>query len=112
MDLWLVQVAVKMIDKWRLDEASLARVRREVALLKRLRHAHIVRLYQVIETDRLLYIVTELAANGEVFGAPCCPLPFAHSFPHKLFLQIRSITHDFFYKYYAYSYSFTYPYGG
>lgn len=62
-----------MIDKLRLDAASLARVRREVALLKRLRHAHIVRLYQVIETDRLLYIVTELAANGEVFGALLCP---------------------------------------
>lgn len=35
--------------------------------MKRLRHPHIIRLYQVMETNRMIYLVTEYASGGEIF---------------------------------------------
>ncbi|XP_059402976.1 serine/threonine-protein kinase SIK3 homolog [Carassius carassius] len=35
--------------------------------MKMLRHPHIIRLYQVMETERLIYLVTEYASGGEIF---------------------------------------------
>jgi serine/threonine-protein kinase SIK3 len=65
------QVAVKMIDKSQLDEENLRKVFREVEIMKHLDHPNIIRLYQVINNDRYLCIVTEYASQGEVFGEWC-----------------------------------------
>lgn len=35
--------------------------------MKRLRHPHIIRLYQVMETEKMIYLVTEFAPGGEIF---------------------------------------------
>ncbi|XP_072033828.1 serine/threonine-protein kinase SIK3-like isoform X2 [Amphiura filiformis] len=35
--------------------------------MKLLRHPHIIRLYQVMETERNMYLVTEYASGGEIF---------------------------------------------
>lgn len=35
--------------------------------MKRLRHPHIIRLYQVMETEKMIYLVTEYAPGGEIF---------------------------------------------
>ncbi|XP_030744241.1 serine/threonine-protein kinase SIK3 isoform X1 [Echinops telfairi] len=35
--------------------------------MKLLCHPHIIRLYQVMETDRMIYLVTEYASGGEIF---------------------------------------------
>ena len=64
----LFQVAIKIIDKSRLDESNLKKVYREVQVLKLLSHPNIVKLYQVMETKSMLYIVTEYATQGEIFG--------------------------------------------
>nr|CAD2163520.1 unnamed protein product [Meloidogyne enterolobii] len=61
------EVAIKIVDKRRLDANNLAKIYREIEVLKRLRHPHIVRLYQVMETNNMLYLVTEYAPNGEIF---------------------------------------------
>lgn len=41
------QVAIKIIDKSQLDPGNLQKVYREVDIMKRLDHPHIIRLYQV-----------------------------------------------------------------
>lgn len=41
------QVAIKIIDKSQLDYVNLQKVYREVEIMKRLDHPHIIRLYQV-----------------------------------------------------------------
>lgn len=64
----LLQVAIKIIDKTCLDEENLKKTFREIAIMKRLRHPHIIRLYQVMETHNIIYLVTEYAPNGEIFG--------------------------------------------
>lgn len=61
------QVAIKIIDKTLLDEANLKKVYREVQIMKLLHHPHIVKLYQVMETKNMLYLVSEYASNGEMF---------------------------------------------
>lgn len=61
------QVAIKIIDKTRLNASNLEKVYREVQIMKLLNHPHIIKLYQVMETKDMLYIVTEYAKNGEMF---------------------------------------------
>ncbi len=41
------QVAIKMIDKRKLDAVNLEKVHREVDIMKQLDHPHIIKLYQV-----------------------------------------------------------------
>lgn len=43
----LLQVAIKIIDKTKLDEDNLKKIFREIQILTKLRHAHVIRLYQV-----------------------------------------------------------------
>ncbi|KAK2908893.1 hypothetical protein Q8A67_004730 [Cirrhinus molitorella] len=61
------EVAIKIIDKTRLGESDLKKIKREVQIMKLLKHPHIIKLYQVMETKDMLYIVTEFAKNGEMF---------------------------------------------
>uniref|UniRef100_A0A671SNR0 non-specific serine/threonine protein kinase n=1 Tax=Sinocyclocheilus anshuiensis TaxID=1608454 RepID=A0A671SNR0_9TELE len=60
-------VAIKIIDKTRLNSTNLEKIYREVQIMKLLNHPHIIKLYQVMETKDMLYIVTEYAKNGEMF---------------------------------------------
>ncbi|KPI96325.1 Serine/threonine-protein kinase SIK3 [Papilio xuthus] len=62
-----MDVAIKIIDKARLDEDNLKKTFREIAIMKRMRHPHIVKLYQVMESAHTIYLVTEYASNGEIF---------------------------------------------
>uniref|UniRef100_A0A8C2AMB3 non-specific serine/threonine protein kinase n=1 Tax=Cyprinus carpio TaxID=7962 RepID=A0A8C2AMB3_CYPCA len=41
------EVAIKIIDKTRLDESDLKKIKREVQIMKLLKHPHIIKLYQV-----------------------------------------------------------------
>ncbi|XP_067029467.1 serine/threonine-protein kinase MARK2-like isoform X11 [Acropora muricata] len=61
------EVAIKIIDKTQLNPSSLQKLFREVRIMKFLDHPNIVKLYEVIETDKTLYLVMEYASGGEVF---------------------------------------------
>uniref|UniRef100_A0A1Y1MCF9 MAP/microtubule affinity-regulating kinase 3 n=1 Tax=Photinus pyralis TaxID=7054 RepID=A0A1Y1MCF9_PHOPY len=61
------EVAIKIIDKTQLNPGSLQKLFREVRIMKMLDHPNIVKLFQVIETDKTLYLVMEYASGGEVF---------------------------------------------
>ncbi|KAH8360768.1 hypothetical protein KR084_008457 [Drosophila pseudotakahashii] len=61
------EVAIKIIDKSQLDQTNLQKVYREVEIMKRLKHPHIIKLYQVMETKNMIYIVSEYASQGEIF---------------------------------------------
>ncbi|KAJ3053396.1 Serine/threonine-protein kinase par-1 [Rhizophlyctis rosea] len=62
-----VEVAVKVIDKTTLDEKKLAKLYREVRIMKLLHHPHIVKLYEVIETKSTVFLVMEYASGGELY---------------------------------------------
>ncbi|CAG5123037.1 unnamed protein product, partial [Candidula unifasciata] len=61
------KVAIKIVDKTQLDEDNLKKIYREIEIMKLLRHPHIIRLYQVMQSERMLYLVMEYASGGEIF---------------------------------------------
>ncbi|XP_058490710.1 MAP/microtubule affinity-regulating kinase 4 isoform X1 [Solea solea] len=62
-----IEVAIKIIDKTQLNPTSLQKLFREVRIMKTLKHPNIVRLFEVIETEKTLYLIMEYASGGEVF---------------------------------------------
>uniref|UniRef100_A0A8C6SYW7 non-specific serine/threonine protein kinase n=1 Tax=Neogobius melanostomus TaxID=47308 RepID=A0A8C6SYW7_9GOBI len=61
------EVAIKIIDKTQLNPTSLQKLYREMRIMKTLNHPNIVQLFEVIETEKTLYLVMEYASGGEVF---------------------------------------------
>ena len=61
------RVAVKVIDKTKLDAATRVQMMQEVRLMKLVQHPHVVRLYEVIDTQTKLYLVLELADGGDMY---------------------------------------------
>ncbi|KAH8295053.1 hypothetical protein KR018_006426 [Drosophila ironensis] len=61
------EVAIKVIDKTQLNSSARQKLYREVRIMKLLNHPNIVRLFQVIESERTLYLVMEYASRGELF---------------------------------------------
>lgn len=63
-----IQVAIKIIDKTCLDKDNLRKIWREIDIMKKVgKHENILRLYQVMQTDKHLMLVTEFCAGGEIF---------------------------------------------
>ncbi|XP_064554767.1 MAP/microtubule affinity-regulating kinase 3 [Drosophila montana] len=61
------EVAIKVIDKTQLNTSARQKLYREVRIMKLLNHPNIVRLFQVIESERTLYLIMEYASRGELF---------------------------------------------
>ena len=62
------KVSVKILEKDKIVDASDAeRVRREIHILKILRHPVVVQLYEIIESEKELFLIMEYARGGELF---------------------------------------------
>ncbi|EAS32243.3 CAMK/CAMKL/KIN4 protein kinase [Coccidioides immitis RS] len=64
-----VQVAIKLIRRETLgsNPGRLPKIHREIAILRELSHPNIVRLHEMVETDRHIGIILEYASGGELF---------------------------------------------
>jgi MAP/microtubule affinity-regulating kinase len=60
-------VAIKIIDKNKLDKATSKKLFREVRIMRLLNHKNIVKLYEVIDTPDELFLVMEYVSGGEIF---------------------------------------------
>ncbi|XP_028409962.1 SNF-related serine/threonine-protein kinase-like [Dendronephthya gigantea] len=61
------RVAVKVIDKLKLDETAKHHLYQEVRCMKLVQHPNIVRLYEVIDTNTKLYLVQEFGDGGDMY---------------------------------------------
>jgi protein-serine/threonine kinase len=64
-----VQVAIKLIRRDSLgnNPSRLPKIYREIAILRGLQHPNIVRLHEMVETERHIGIILEYASGGELF---------------------------------------------
>jgi len=61
-------VAIKIINKKRMRTSNMnTKIKREINLLRYFKHPNIIRLYEVLETQSDIYVVTEYTPNGELF---------------------------------------------
>ncbi|XP_059296458.1 CBL-interacting serine/threonine-protein kinase 14-like [Lycium ferocissimum] len=61
-------VAIKTVNKAKILKGGFTEhVKREIAIMRRLRHPHIVRLHEVLATKTKIYYVMEFAKGGELF---------------------------------------------
>eukprot|EP00058_Branchiostoma_floridae_P022772 XP_002608262.1 hypothetical protein BRAFLDRAFT_87940 [Branchiostoma floridae] len=61
------KVAIKIVNREKLSESVLQKVEREIAILKLIEHPHVLRLYDVYENRKYLYLVLEHVSGGELF---------------------------------------------
>ncbi|XP_023511800.1 CBL-interacting serine/threonine-protein kinase 10-like [Cucurbita pepo subsp. pepo] len=61
-------VAIKVIDKGKITKTMLIdRIKREISIMRLVRHPNIVYLYEVMATKTKIYFVLEYAKGGELF---------------------------------------------
>ncbi|KAL6282474.1 hypothetical protein ACE6H2_013403 [Prunus campanulata] len=62
-------VAIKVIDKEKILKGGLiAHIKREISILRRVRHPNIVQLFEVMATKAKIYFVMEYVRGGELFN--------------------------------------------
>ena len=61
------KVAIKILDKTKLDQKTQRLLSREISSMERLHHPNVIRLYEVVETLAKLHIIMEYAGGGELF---------------------------------------------
>ena len=62
------KVAIKVLEKDKIiDVNDVDRVAREIKILKIVRHPVVVQLYEIVETQKELYLIMEYARGGELF---------------------------------------------
>ncbi|POS84313.1 hypothetical protein EPUL_005643 [Erysiphe pulchra] len=64
-----VQVAIKLIrrDNVGANPSRLAKIHREIAILEGISHPNIVRLHEMVQTEKQIGIILEYASGGELF---------------------------------------------
>ena len=60
-------MAIKILDKTKLDQKTQRLLSREISRMERLHHPNVIRLYEVVETLAKLHIAMEYAGGGELF---------------------------------------------
>ncbi|RNA29688.1 Serine threonine- kinase NIM1 [Brachionus plicatilis] len=62
------KVAIKILNKIKLDDKTQRLLLREISSMQKLHHPHIIRLYEVIHTHERLFICMEYASEGELYS--------------------------------------------
>lgn len=88
---WGEEVAVKLIRRGNIDSPTrMSKVEREIEVLRTIKHPNIVRLYDVIETDKYIGIILEYASGGELFDHILAHRYLKEKDACKLFAQLIS----------------------
>lgn len=83
-------MALKILDKTRLDVQAQRLLSREISSMESLQHPNVVRLYEVMERPSRLYLVLEYAGGGDLHNRICNEGKFCDSSSKITFAQILS----------------------
>ena len=82
------QVAIKIIDKTKLNVDEYCKVQTEIRLLSVMRHKNIIKLYSVLETNLEIFMVMEYAKGGDLLTLMKYRKILPESEAKKIFRQI------------------------
>ncbi|KAJ8533145.1 hypothetical protein K7X08_016034 [Anisodus acutangulus] len=83
-------VAIKVVSKQKILKVGLStHVKREICIMRRLRHPNIVRLHEILATKKKIYFVLEFAKGGELF-AKLAKGRFSEDLSRRYFQQLIS----------------------
>ena len=99
--LYLEKVAIKILDKTKLDEKTRRLLSQEISSMEKLAHPVIIRIFEVLETLSHVYIVSEYATSGELFHKIINDGKLPESSAKKYYAQILSaVSHMVSYSFY------------
>ncbi|XP_077549168.1 serine/threonine-protein kinase NIM1 [Haemaphysalis longicornis] len=84
------KVAVKILDKSKMDAKTQRMLSREIASMEALHHPHVIRLYEVIETLSRVHLALEFAPGGELFQKITSDGRYAEDDARVVFAQVVS----------------------
>lgn len=83
-------MALKILDKTRLDIQAQRLLSREISSMEFLHHPNVVRLYEVVDTPSRLYLVLEYAGGGDLHNRICNEGKLSDNTSKITFAQILS----------------------
>lgn len=83
-------MALKILDKTRLDTQAQRLLSREISSMEFLRHPNVVLLYEVVETPSRLHLVLEYAGGGDLHNKICNEGKLSDNTSKIAFAQILS----------------------
>ncbi|XP_026153750.1 serine/threonine-protein kinase NIM1 [Mastacembelus armatus] len=84
------KVALKILDKTRLDSQTQRLLSREISSMESLQHPNVLRLYEVLETPSRLHLVLEYAGGGDLHSKICNEGKLSDNTSKITFAQILS----------------------
>ncbi|KAL0277811.1 UNVERIFIED_CONTAM: hypothetical protein PYX00_004965 [Menopon gallinae] len=84
------RVAIKIVDKGKLDEKTMRMLNQEISTMETVYHPNLIRLYEVVETYSKLYLVMEFASGGELYNKVVTTGKLDELVARQLFAQICS----------------------
>lgn len=82
------QVAIKIIDKTKLNSNDYSKVQLEIQILSMMRHKNIIRLIDVLETTLQIYMIMEHAKGGDLLSFMKAQRMLSEDEARSLFRQV------------------------
>ncbi|XP_053195667.1 serine/threonine-protein kinase NIM1 [Scomber japonicus] len=84
------KVALKILDRTRLDIQAQRLLSREITSMESVQHPNVVRLYEVVETPSRLFLVVEYAGGGDLHNRICNEGKLSDNTSKVTFAQVLS----------------------
>jgi serine/threonine protein kinase len=83
-----IDVAIKVIDKKEANKSQMDSIYKEIAIMRRLDHPNVIKLYNYINTDTSCFIVMEFVSGGELFNQIVKLTYFSEELSRHIIIQV------------------------